>query len=157
MRVLFANLIFIITFGISAQHSIPEISNIKDSLVHPEFGDSYYSSAYSTERNRAPSITYSQNVGDFDGDGSDDIFVQWYILARYYDKSGMLIEANDGRNHFGIYSYTKNRYLFTGVRKSSVGSNVVTGDFNNDDKIDFVVGSQIYLGVNSLSKKKVYP
>lgn len=155
MRVLFANLFILIAFGISAQHSIPEMSNIKDSLVHPEFGDDFYSSAYSAEH-IPPTLNYSQNVGDFDGDGSDDIFVQWYIYVNYFKKSGTTL-GTDERFHFGIYSYTKNRYLFTGVRKESIGSNVITGDFNNDDKIDFVVGSQIYLGVNSLSKKKVYP
>lgn len=140
--------------------TIPPPANINDSIVHPELGNDYYSSAPITfSISDSPLVSYKQNIGDFDGDGSDDIFICWSRGANYYKKDGTRNQnvVYSYRYHYGIFSVTKSKYLLNGINSSPFSGNVVTGDFNNDQKIDFIVGNKVYLGANTLSKKKVFP
>jgi hypothetical protein len=145
------------------EFEIPILEGVTDSLIHPELGDSFYTSAPCN--GSMPERPNSQNIGDFDGDGADDIFVQWSIEARYYNKTGQQTyrysahyeNCHYNRYHMGVYSFRKKKYLFSTYERSGTSGKVHVGDYDGDGRIDFVMNGKIYLGANSLHKKKVYP
>jgi len=139
---------------------IPPPNDILDSLIHPEYGGNTYSSMACDEEQGV--VAKSHNIGDFDGDGADDVFIEWRIGVKYYDSDGKLLGMQSqwcdfSRYHLGVYSLKKKKYLFRDHRKTQTGESVITGDFDGDGKMDFVIDNKIYLGVNSLYKKKAYP
>jgi hypothetical protein len=81
------------------------------------------------------SITFSVSVGDFNGDGRDDL-----AAANYYDNSvSVLLNGGDGT--FGLKTdYTVSSYPYS----------VSVGDFNGDGQADLATGSMVAPGVSML-------
>lgn len=120
----------------------------------------------------------TQSIGDFDGDGGEELYIIWELMygsatLKYYRLTGDTIEyypINGFSNEFyqySIYSLKKNTHLinspFGAVTSYNPGfgrrppiwpGTVVTGDFNGDTCVDFVVGDKIYTTTYALVKKK---
>ena len=84
------------------------------------------------------------NIGDFDGDLSDDLY------CSFYEQSGAVITWS-----FGIYSMTKNQYLLLQSTNNSVSQPSAIGHFDGDKPIDIVVENIIYKYNSTLTKKKI--
>jgi hypothetical protein len=97
-----------------------------------------------------PAIT--QDIGDFDGDKSDDIFIVWQVNVNviYYHQS-----TQNGTDltvsMFGVYSHKKSTYL---LQEAGNATRVETGDFNGDSLMEFIIGNKIYQSTSVLTKKK---
>ncbi|HEX3019711.1 MAG TPA: hypothetical protein VHP36_05395 [Chitinispirillaceae bacterium] len=95
-----------------------------------------------------------QNIGDFDGDGSEELFLSWEInYSRSYRDPG----SGSGNisllfNMISVYSFKKNTYL---IQETGNTSNVITGDFDGDSAFEFIIGKKIYKSSSAMSKKKV--
>jgi hypothetical protein len=72
------------------------------------------------------------NIGDFDGDGSDDILVFW--------------GENPGTNLiFGVYSAKKGAYLLTGPFTNLYSNTIIPfGNFLGNGKSCFVLEGKLY-------------
>lgn len=82
-------------------------------------------------------------IGDYDGDGSDDIVIEWQSQGSQpaYENYGI-----------AIYSYSKNTYLlqmpWTGAKSVSFA------DLNNDKRVEVIIGNKIYAYTSNIVKKK---
>jgi len=82
------------------------------------------------------------NIGDFDGDGSDDLFLIFY-------------DSNNSTYFFGVYSFKKNLYLLVQTTTTTLDpSFFVFGDFDGDKINEIVVNGIIYKYSSSSAKKK---
>ena len=85
-------------------------------------------------------------IGDFDGDGSIDIY--------------MTVEDYTGGHNYvmGIYSVKKAQYLFVESRPTESMSSYPTtplfGDFNGDGRVELIIGNTLYSYGTTVSKKK---
>jgi hypothetical protein len=91
------------------------------------------------------SIIFLKAIGDYDGDGTNDVFVVWgleYAAVAYC-----------------IYSYSKQAYLLE-VPGSGIGLTAAgmptwdAADINNDKKVELILGRAIYSYNSSQVKKK---
>jgi hypothetical protein len=81
-----------------------------------------------------------QNVGDFDGDNSDDLaYVAQSFSAPY-------------SFYLCVYSAKKNVFLLLVDSASAVQA---VGDFNGDGKKELVINNKIYSYTPTLTKKKL--
>jgi hypothetical protein len=160
----FSILLFFICSSLFAQTTIPLPSNLLASLGNAIIADStklvaggatqisYTRPSASDISNLYPSLT--QNIGDFDGDKSDDIYIIWSIAIPY-----SVVNNIGGAswhfdfNFFGIYSLKKGSYILQDVGNAA---KVETGDFNGDSLVEFIVGKKIYQSSTVLAKKKPY-
>lgn len=102
-----------------------------------------------------PGVTYIgssaggiTNIGDFDGDGSDDVFCQWSRVNGYNYYNPALC----------IYSIKKKAYLMIDTTLYSNGIVVpVTGKLNSGSSIFVFCLKRYYIwnGTTMLGKKKV--
>ncbi len=86
------------------------------------------------------------NIGDFDGDGSDDI----YLAFTEWNGTSTTLTI------LGIYSFKKNQYILleTFSPSISIGQKPdVIGDFNGDKAIEFIVNNTMYSYSGTLTKK----
>jgi hypothetical protein len=154
-------LLVFICSSLFAQTTIPLPSNFSASLGNAIIADStklaaggatqisYTRPSASDLSNLYPSLT--QNIGDFDGDKSDDIYIIWSaVIPLTYTKNGGWSTHYDFY-FFGIYSLKKGSYILQDVGNSA---KVETGDFNGDSLVEFIVGKKIYQSSIVLSKKK---
>jgi hypothetical protein len=82
------------------------------------------------------------NIGDFDNDRCDDIFV---VFGEDGSSSGSI---------FGIYSYRKCQYLLV---QETWGPVQAKGDFDGDEAVEIIVNGIIYdFNQTTMSKKKVF-
>jgi hypothetical protein len=84
------------------------------------------------------------NIGDFDGDSSDDLFCQFNDVP-----------ATMSNYYFGIYSMKKNQFLLIEPGTYDLTKPVAIGDFDGDKLIELVIGSKIYKYNSTLTKKKI--
>lgn len=83
------------------------------------------------------------NIGDFDGDGSDDLFGAWYE------------PTNSQVYYVGIYSMKKGQFLlFESTAKIWTNPDAV-GDFDGDKIVEIVLGNAIYKFSGTVAKKKI--
>lgn len=81
------------------------------------------------------------NIGDFDGDGSEDMVVKF---------AGYNIYA------ISIYSFKKNQHLLkVGPSQNTTFPLSTFGDFNGDKLNEVVIDGIIYEYSNTLAKKKI--
>jgi hypothetical protein len=81
-------------------------------------------------------------IGDYDGDGCDDILVWW----NHQSPSDI---------EYSVYSFKKSQHLLT-IKFGDVGNGYqLAADLNGDKKVEIVVGSKIYSYNSTLSKKKL--
>ncbi len=82
-----------------------------------------------------------QNVGDFDGDGSDDIAYE----TLYFDGTTTI-------EKMCVYSVKKETIL---LEVSNGGAVQAVGDFNGDGKKELVINYKVYSYTPVLTKKKL--
>jgi hypothetical protein len=82
-------------------------------------------------------------IGDFDGDGSVDLFVSCCVYS-----------APNNTNIMGVYSVKKAQYLLIESNTTYQYSNLIFGDFNGDGKNEIVVNNILYSYSATMSKKK---
>ena len=93
----------------------------------------------------ASTLSCSQ-IGDFDGDGSVDL----YVTCTVYGGTSVIV--------MGVYSVKKADYLFVESKPNVAGSqysNMIFGDFNGDSKNEIIVSNILYAYSTTTSKKKV--
>lgn len=124
----------------------------KDSLQYVKSGytqiDIDHPTAFDVNA-QVPVVT--QNIGDFDGDGSEDLFLCWQMICKHSYLNGAFVSAQTDFAMFGVYSLKKDSYL---IQEAGKATRVETGDFDGDSSIEFIVGKKIYQP-SSMSKKKV--
>jgi hypothetical protein len=96
----------------------------------------------------SPSLDITLNIGDCDGDGSDD------VLTVYKGTT-----VNDKCDYWlGVYSMKKVKYLFTvtlpNIDVKNVYPKPIIGDFDGDDVNEVLFNFVIYKSTNVLEKKK---
>ena len=86
------------------------------------------------------------NIGDFDGDGSDDLY------GTFYEDSG-----STQKYYFGVISMKKNQFILFESFSSYAGTLKpdAIGDFDGDKMVEFASGSIIYKYNATLTKKKI--
>jgi len=86
------------------------------------------------------------NIGDFDGDGSDDLF---FVLSEPSGASNVV--------YYAVYSMKKNQYSMLEQVTSTffVVKPDAIGDFDGDKMVEFVIGNIIYKYSSTLTKKKI--
>lgn len=108
--------------------------------------------------NAEPYVGRIQNIGDFNGDNSDEIYSIWYMRADYHivvSGKDTVIDDNGRLIGYSLYSMKTNNVLLSEIRSSSFQfpSTVETGDFNGDNCIDFVIADKIYTTTTPIKKK----
>ncbi len=109
-----------------------------------------------------PGIYLTQNVGDFDGDGADEIYITWVrnLNQKYKKVNGTDINSYEDFYQSCLYSVKKGTYLINGPFATSLyGFNdwpetVITGDFTGDGNVDFQIGDKVYSTSTPIVKKK---
>ncbi|MFC1476687.1 hypothetical protein ACFL5S_01845 [Fibrobacterota bacterium] len=114
-------------------------------------------------------ISVTRNIGDFDGDGSEEFYVTWYrrlFSKGTIDSSGLQVNRYNSYLVSGVYSVKKNSYLvkspfdppwfaWEGGEYKPWPTSVLTGDFTGDGFIDFVIGDKVYSTSTPIVKKKL--
>ena len=142
---------------VSAQTTIPytsELLNYKEDMPDTL---NWTNCCYKAIAGRTPSISGTQNIGDFDGDGSDDIYICWNMIYSYHYTEGGVEKVNDNwirsKYQYCVYSLKKNSNIITSELKYNWPSTVQTGDFNGDQCVDYVMGDKIYTTSTPIKKK----
>ena len=93
-------------------------------------------------------IVGSQAIGDFDGDGSDDVAVFIYDTAN-------------GNPNFSIFSFKKNTHLLVIERNNGIHTangdpiDKYAHDFDGDGTVELLIDDKIYSFTNVGIKKKL--
>jgi hypothetical protein len=161
---MYKNLLLILSIlAISfSQTTIPAPNEIANFTKKTFPDDSVYKDQYLEATASSPIVSSSQNIGDFDGDNSDEIYITW---ARYLTRHRVKISDNSILNYDDpfhqscVFSTKKNSYLIIGPFATNINSfypwptTVVTGDFTGDGNIDFLIGDKIYSTSTPIVKK----
>ena len=111
---------FLLIFTASAQQTIPPLNGTSDTRP------------------------FLMNVGDFDGDGSDDVLFVGEVSGSI-DKIA------------GVYSILKKSYLFEyNVGGILPDEDIIIGDFNGDGLSDVIIKYKYYNYSTVPAKKKVF-
>lgn len=79
----------------------------------------------------AMTIKGKEAIGDFDGDKTNDLLIVWHDAAKNQDL-------------YGVYSYSKNKYLIFVGTAANIKKDYVAADLNKDGKVELVLGFRIY-------------
>jgi len=89
--------------------------------------------------------SYSEGIGDFDGDGSNDVSVWWDDTGSY--------------KSFSVYSFKKDTQLLFVKDECPTLMNGQTMDYavdlNNDAKVEIIIKNKIYSYTTVDTKKKL--
>ena len=149
--ILFAALI------VSAQTTIPYTSELLNYKEDRPDTLNWTNCCYKARAGYEPNIFGTQNIGDFDGDGSDEIYVLWRMYYYYHYTENGVEKVNDNwgisKEQYCVYSLKKNSNIITSELKFLWPPSVETGDFNGDQCIDFAIGDKIYTTSTPIKKK----
>jgi hypothetical protein len=98
---------------------------------------------YPPEASQNAELRGGKIIGDFDGDGSNDIYFAWYTTVNGVTQG-----------HFGVYSLKKQLYLLKVLSGVDLSLGFDSGDLNNDSKVELLIGNKIYEYTGATAKKK---
>ena len=146
-----------------AQKEIPPPSEIAN-FTKKTFPDDtvYINKSIEASNNLLLYLDYTQNIGDFDGDGSEELYLIWrrQLIRKFTLKAtGEQFVGNVYTSQSALYSFKKNSYLITGPFPvdwdpyNPWPDRVLTGDFNGDNFIEFLIGNKVYSSTTPIVKK----
>jgi hypothetical protein len=157
--------ICLIAFAFS-QTEIPPPTDIAN-FTKKTFPDDTMYINKSIEATGTPYLYHTQNIGDFDGDQSEEVYLTWYkgdaTRTSTLKTTGVQsVNYWDYIYQHGVYSVKKKTYiltspfnvLFNNVNSSPWPGTVLTGDFTGDGCIDFLIGTKVYSTSTPIVKKK---